>query len=161
MIEAALPETRPSEPLNILLAEDNAVNQHLARTLLEKAGHRVTVAMNGREALELFSRQSFDLVLMDVQMPEMDGLAATAAIREQETKMGGHIPIIAMTAHAMKGDEERCRQGGMDGYVAKPIQRSQLYAAIEAARAGGSPGGGFSLTPTLRSPAGGEEGDEE
>jgi signal transduction histidine kinase/DNA-binding response OmpR family regulator len=134
-IEPAVPEAAHFMPLSILLAEDNAVNQQLARRLLEKAGHSVTVAKNGCEALELLGRQSFDLVLMDVQMPEMDGFEATTAIREKEVKTGGHIPIIAMTAHAMKGDEERCLQAGMDGYVAKPIQRNQLFLALEAARA--------------------------
>jgi two-component system, sensor histidine kinase and response regulator len=132
---APLLENSPSAPLNILLAEDNAVNQQLARRLLEKAGHFVTVAKNGCEALELLGQQVFDVVLMDVQMPEMDGFEATAAIREKEAKTGGHIPIIAMTAHAMKGDEERCLQAGMDNYVAKPVQRRQLFLALEAARA--------------------------
>ncbi|HTV54855.1 MAG TPA: response regulator, partial [Terriglobia bacterium] len=128
-------EDTPSVALNILLAEDNAVNQKLAQRLLEKAGHSVMLARNGREALELLGSHSFDVILMDVQMPEMDGFEATAAIREKEAKTGGHIPIIAMTAHAMKGDEERCLQGGMDAYVPKPIQRKQLYLALEAARA--------------------------
>jgi two-component system, sensor histidine kinase and response regulator len=120
--------------LKILLAEDNAVNQQLARRLLEKAGHSVSVARNGGEVLDLFRGQRFDVILMDVQMPEMDGFEATAAIRESEAKAGGHIPIVAMTAHAMKGDEERCLHAGMDGYVAKPIQRQQLFLAIEAAQ---------------------------
>jgi signal transduction histidine kinase/DNA-binding response OmpR family regulator len=134
--EAPATEYSSSGAVNILLAEDNAVNQQLARRLLEKAGHSVTLARNGCEALELLGRQPFDVVLMDVQMPEMDGFEATAAIREKETKTGGHIPIIAMTAHAMKGDEERCLQAGMDAYVAKPIQRKQLFSALEAVRAG-------------------------
>jgi PAS domain S-box-containing protein len=134
MAETARPQDTPFAALTILLAEDNVVNQQLARRLLEKAGHAVTVAKNGREALELLGRQSFDIVLMDVQMPEMDGFEATAAIREKETKTGGHIPIVAMTANAMKGDEERCLQAGMDAYVAKPIQRRQLFLAIEAAQ---------------------------
>src|SRR5207248_7155146 len=90
--------------LRVLLAEDNAVNQKLAVRLLEKRGHRVTVAGNGREALEALDRERFDAVLMDVQMPEMDGFAATAAIRQRERTTGAHLPVIAMTAHAMKGD---------------------------------------------------------
>ncbi|MGH9455713.1 MAG: response regulator, partial [Terriglobia bacterium] len=118
-------------PLRILLAEDNPVNQHLAQRLLEKRRHAVTLANNGREALAVLALQTFDVVLMDVQMPEMDGFEATAAIREMEKKTGEHLPIIAMTAHAMKGDEERCLQAGMDSYVAKPIQAQQLFLAIE------------------------------
>jgi len=120
-------------PLRILLAEDNLVNQCLARKLLEKRGHTVVVAGNGREVLDLLDQNSFDLVLMDVQMPDMDGFDATAAIRAKEKHTGQHIPIIAMTAHAMKGDEERCLESGMDGYVAKPIRPAALFAAIEAA----------------------------
>jgi CheY-like chemotaxis protein len=116
-----------------LLAEDNLVNQYLARKLLEKRGHTVAVAGNGREVLALLDQNSFDLVLMDVQMPDMDGFDATAAIRAKEKHTGQHIPIIAMTAHAMKGDEERCLESGMDGYVAKPIRPAALFAAIEAA----------------------------
>ena len=116
----------PSAFLRVLLAEDNAVNQRLAVRLLEKRGHRVTVAGNGREALEALEKESFDLVFMDVQMPEMDGLEATAAIREKEKTSGGHQPIIALTAHAMKGDREKCLAGGMDGYLAKPIRPQEL-----------------------------------
>jgi two-component system, sensor histidine kinase and response regulator len=123
-----------SEPLRVLLAEDNAVNQHLTRKLLEKRGHTVAVAGNGREALTLLEKQSFDLVLMDVQMPEMDGFEATAAIREREKRTSEHLPIIAMTAHAMKGDEERCLGAGMDGYVAKPINAEDLFKVIAAVR---------------------------
>lgn len=118
--------------LTVLLVEDNAVNQHLAQRLLEKQGHAVTIANNGREALAMFDSHAFDVVLMDVQMPEMDGFEATAAIREMEQKTGRHLPIIAMTAHAMKGDEERCLRAGMDSYLAKPIQAQQLFRAIEA-----------------------------
>ena len=120
----------PSRRLRILLAEDNAVNQTLASILLEKQGHTVVVAANGKEALAALDRQSFDLVLMDVQMPEMDGFEATARIREREKAIGGHIPIIAATAHAIKGDQERCREAGMDGYVTKPIKADELVRAI-------------------------------
>ncbi len=120
-------------PMRILLAEDNIVNQHLARKLLEKSGHLVTVARDGGEALHLLEQQQFDLALMDVQMPGMDGLEATAILREREKKTGAHLVVIAVTAYAMKGDEERCLEAGMDGYVAKPIVPAQLHKAIEAA----------------------------
>jgi PAS domain S-box-containing protein len=118
-------------PLRILLAEDNAVNQRLAIRLLEKAGHAVTLAGNGAEALAAVERESFDVVLMDVQMPVMDGLETTAAIRARERSGARHQPIIAMTAHAMKGDRERCLEAGMDGYLSKPIQARELWAEIE------------------------------
>jgi signal transduction histidine kinase/DNA-binding response OmpR family regulator len=131
-------QAAPLRPLRILLAEDNAVNQLVARKLLGRRGHIVTVAGNGREALEMFDAGltdalPFDLVLMDVQMPEMDGFEATAALRIREAKTGRRIPIIAMTAHAMKGDQGRCLDAGMDGYVTKPIEPAVLFAAIEAA----------------------------
>jgi CheY-like chemotaxis protein len=112
--------------LRILLAEDNPVNQALAVRLLEKRGHVVVVAKNGGEALDALDKQKFDLVLMDVQMPEMDGLQATAAIRKGEMMSGKHIPIIAMTAHAMAGDKERCLDSGMDDYITKPIRPEQM-----------------------------------
>ena len=108
-------------PLRILLAEDNAVNQKLASRLLEKHGHNVVTAANGREALERLENESFDLVLMDVQMPEIDGFEATATIRKKEEATGTHLPVIAMTAHAMQGDKERCLAAGMDGYLSKPL----------------------------------------
>jgi two-component system sensor histidine kinase/response regulator len=115
----------------ILLAEDNLVNQTLVVRLLEKYGYVVEVAHNGREALDKLKRESFDLVLMDVQMPEMDGFEATAAIRELEKTTGSQIPIIAMTAYAMKGDRERCLAAGMDGYIAKPIRARELFEELE------------------------------
>jgi signal transduction histidine kinase/DNA-binding response OmpR family regulator len=117
--------------LQILLAEDNPVNQQLAVRVLEKRGHIVTVAANGAEALALLEGSRFDLVLMDVQMPTMNGFQATAAIRKQEETAGKHLPIIAMTAHAMEGDRERCLAAGMDAYVAKPIKVADLIVAIE------------------------------
>jgi signal transduction histidine kinase/DNA-binding response OmpR family regulator len=117
--------------LRVLLAEDNAINQTLTVRLLEKRGHSVVVAGNGKAALEFLDKQRFDLVLMDVQMPELDGLAATAAIREGERKTGTHIPIIAMTANAMAGDKERCLEAGMDAYISKPLDSKDLYAAID------------------------------
>ena len=117
--------------LRVLLAEDNAVNQIIAVRLLEKRGHTVTVAENGQVAVLAYATQTFDLILMDIQMPGMDGLEATAAIRKKEIATGAHIPIIAMTAHALKGDRERCLAAEMDGYVSKPIRTVELFAAIE------------------------------
>jgi len=124
--------------LRILVAEDNPVNQLVARTVLEKQGHEVVVARNGAEAVSQARAQGFDLVLMDVQMPEMDGLAATRAIRQAEDGTGSHLPILGVTAHAMKGDRERCLAAGMDGYVPKPIRPGPLFAAIRAALAHGA-----------------------
>jgi len=115
----------------ILLTEDNVINQRVALRILEKAGHTVVVANNGREAVAALRRQEFDLVLMDVQMPEMDGLEATAAIREGERGTSAHVPIIAMTAHAMRGDEERCLAAGMDAYLSKPIRTRELFDLME------------------------------
>ena len=126
-------------PLRLLLAEDNAVNQRLAVRLLEKHGHSVFVAHNGKEALAALQREPFDAVLMDVQMPEMDGFEATAAIRAGEQRTPVHQPIIAMTAHAMKGDRERCLEAGMDGYVSKPLQISELLAVLDNLAAPGAP----------------------
>jgi two-component system, sensor histidine kinase and response regulator len=117
--------------LNILVVEDNLINQKVALRLLEKRGHTVVVAETGNRALELVDQRPFDLILMDVQMPEMDGLQATAAIRQRELTRGKRIPIIAMTAHAMVGEKERCLQAGMDGYISKPLQINELFAAIE------------------------------
>jgi len=124
-------ERRQIGSLNLLLAEDSVVNQRLAVALLQRAGHKVTVAENGRIAVDRLTAESFDVVLMDVQMPVMDGLEATTAIRGREKRVGGHIPIIAMTAHAMKGDREQCLAAGMDGYVSKPIRGEELLAALE------------------------------
>lgn len=117
-------------PLRILLAEDGLTNQKLAMALLKKWGHDVTLAKDGKEAVLAYEGQKFDLVLMDVQMPEMDGLEATARIRAIESKMASRTPIIAMTARAMKGDRELCLQSGMDGYVSKPVRQQELYQAI-------------------------------
>jgi signal transduction histidine kinase/DNA-binding response OmpR family regulator len=124
-----LRERRPA--LSVLVAEDNLVNQHLAVRLLEKRGHTVGVAADGQKALAALEKQSFDVVLMDVQMPEMDGFQATAAIREREKMTGKHLRIIAMTAHAMDGDREKCLAAGMDGYIAKPLQAKAMFDAIE------------------------------
>jgi CheY-like chemotaxis protein len=126
---AERPEREPVdnvEPLRILLAEDNRVNQMLATAVLQRQGHQVTVVDNGRQAVKTWSEGTFDLLLMDVEMPEMDGLEATRAIRDRERRQGGHVPIIAMTAHAMRGDRERCLEAGMDEYLAKPIRARQV-----------------------------------
>jgi two-component system, sensor histidine kinase and response regulator len=128
---SSVAQMRSSRALRILLAEDSIVNQKLAVRLLEKWGHKITVASTGRQALDTLDRQNFDLVLMDVQMPEMDGCEAATAIRYRERTTGGHVPIIAMTAHAMKGDRELCLKAGMDSYVSKPIRPQELFDAIE------------------------------
>jgi two-component system, sensor histidine kinase and response regulator len=120
-----------SEVLNVLVVEDNLVNQRLTTRLLEKRGHRTAIAASGRLALEALEAGAFDLVLMDVQMPDMDGLEATAAIRRRESPTGRHQPIIALTAHAMKGDQDRCLAAGMDGYLSKPIRPQELDAILE------------------------------
>jgi PAS domain S-box-containing protein len=124
------------KPLRVLVAEDNAVNQRLASRMLEKRGHRVTVTANGLEAVETLANGNFDLILMDIQMPEMDGYEATAAIRTREKRDGTHIPIIALTANAMKGDRERCLAAGMDGYLSKPIVPRELDELLETYLAG-------------------------
>ncbi len=116
--------------LRVLVAEDNRVNQAVATRMLQKMGHTVAIAGNGIEALELVAGTDFDLVLMDLQMPEMDGITATKKIREQELETKRHLPIVAVTAHAMKGDRERCLEAGMDGYIPKPISARQVEDAI-------------------------------
>jgi two-component system sensor histidine kinase/response regulator len=121
----------PGTSLSMLLAEDNPVNQRLVVRLLEKRGHRVVVAGNGFEALAALKKENFDLVLMDVQMPEMDGIEATGAIREEEKASGEHRPIVALTAHAMKGDREKCLAAGMDGYLTKPIRPQEMDDVLE------------------------------
>jgi CheY-like chemotaxis protein len=128
------PGTWNPEPLRILLAEDNAVNQFLALKLLSKQGHAVETVTSGQAALDAIAASAFDLVLMDVQMPEMDGFEATARIRDRERLTGAHLPIIALTANAMVGDKERCMEAGMDGYVSKPIDIRELTAEIARVR---------------------------
>jgi signal transduction histidine kinase/ligand-binding sensor domain-containing protein/DNA-binding response OmpR family regulator len=125
-------EKRTGRSLRILLAEDNPINQRLTFRLLEKRGHAVVAAADGVEALEALDRDAFDLVLMDVQMPQMDGFQVTAIVREREKLTGGHLPIFAMTAHVLKGDEERCLTAGMDGYIPKPISPKALIAVVES-----------------------------
>ena len=127
----SLQAPQPARPLRILLAEDNAINQKVACRLLERQGHRVVVACNGREALSILERELFDLALLDVQMPEVDGLETARVIRSRERSGPDHLPLIAVTAHAMNGDKERCLEAGMDGYLTKPINWPQLFAAIE------------------------------
>ncbi len=137
--------------LNILVVEDNLGNQKLAVRLLEKVGHKVTLAATGREALSALEQAGspgFDVVLMDIQMPEMDGMEATAAIRGREKTSGGHLPIIAMTANSMRGDRERYLAGGMDGYISKPIRTSDFLAEIERCLAGVEPNATMKATPS-------------
>jgi CheY-like chemotaxis protein len=116
---------------HVLVAEDNAVNQKIVCRILQKHGYQVTMASDGRKALAALDREHFDLVLMDVQMPEMDGFETTAAIRAREQDTGAHLPIIAMTAHAMKGDQERCIAAGMDSYISKPLEVVKLIELLE------------------------------
>jgi CheY-like chemotaxis protein len=123
----------------VLLAEDNPVNQTLLVCRLEQRGHKVVVAGNGREAVRAWEGQPFDVVLMDVQMPEMDGLEATAQIRAREKSQGRHTPIVALTAHALQGDRERCLAAGMDGYLTKPVRTEELFQALRSVAAPSNP----------------------
>ena len=118
--------------LHVLLAEDNPVNSRLAVRLMEKLGHSVLAVVNGRAALEALDRDSFDVVLMDIQMPEMDGYRATAALREKEKETGMHVPVVALTAHAMSTDREKCFEAGMDGYLSKPIDLKELRDTLNS-----------------------------
>ncbi len=142
--------------MKVLLAEDNAVNRKLAAKLLEKHGHAVVITENGREALDALEREKADAVLMDVQMPVMDGLEAIRAIRAKEESSGAHTPIIVLTAHAMKGDRERCFEAGADDYLTKPIRTNELLAALHRfdgqrnnGHASGSPPGEKDMTNTM------------
>jgi CheY-like chemotaxis protein len=131
--QSTLQEDRdPRKALHVLLAEDNPVNQKLAVRLLEKRGHQVVLANNGKQALAALDKTAFDLVLMDVQMPEMDGLEATRLLRQREQATGKHQPVVAMTALVMKGDRERCIEAGMDGYLSKPIRQQELDEVLDA-----------------------------
>jgi CheY-like chemotaxis protein len=150
--QVALAREVPGRRLRILVAEDNATNQRLVVALLEKWGHDVTVASNGREAVDLSEGDGFDVILMDVQMPEMNGLDATAAIRLREQADGGHVPIVAMTAHALASDREECLEAGMDAYVSKPLRARDLFDAIE--RISGAAG-----EAPVREPADGPDAD--
>jgi CheY-like chemotaxis protein len=150
---AAIPPAQ--RRLRILLAEDNQVNQKLVGVLLRRDGHDVFVANNGREAVDAARQLVFDVVLMDVQMPLMDGFAATAAIRETERENGRHTPIVALTAHAMKGDAEKCLAAGMDAYLSKPILLPALretlarLAAVDDGAAAGAVLNAPGITPEL------------
>lgn len=124
-------QIQEGKTLTVLLAEDNLVNQKLASRLLEKRNHTVTIVSNGKEALAALERNQYDLVLMDVQMPEMDGFAATTILRERERATGSHQPVVAMTALAMSGDRERCITAGMDGYLSKPIRPQELDQVLD------------------------------
>jgi PAS domain S-box-containing protein len=149
-------QTAPKRSMRILVAEDNSVNQRLAARLLEREGHSVTIAGSGQEAVDLFEQRPFDLILMDVQMPGLDGLQATACIREKERATGGHVPIAAMTAQAAESDRLRCLESGMDAYVTKPVHVPALLKMIESVGAGGnsmnteSAGEGGSVEAQLR-----------
>ncbi len=140
-------------PLRVLLAEDNPVNGQVAVRLLERQGHRVVAVGDGRQALSALEDEEFDVVLMDVQMPEMDGLAATEAIRTREATTGRHLPIVAVTAHAMKSDRERCLAAGVDAYVAKPIRAQELFAAIARVLPGGTSDGAAPRASTAVDPS--------
>ncbi|MDE3180821.1 MAG: PAS domain S-box protein, partial [Acidobacteriota bacterium] len=145
----ALPDGNSSKGLKVLMAEDNPVNQALALRLLEKRGYSVVKASNGREALEAVEKLHFDLVLMDIQMPEVNGLEATLRIRQIEEGTGRRLPIVAMTAHAMKGDRERCAVAGMDGYVSKPVRAKDLYQEIERVLKSRTEGGIISVNAKM------------
>lgn len=122
---------RQGSTVRVLLAEDNPVNRKVAAKLLEKRGYVVVAVEDGRQAVDAVEREAYDIVLMDVQMPVMDGLTATRTIRQGEERTGTHMPIVAVTAHAMTGDRERCIEAGMDDYVTKPIDATILLAAME------------------------------
>ena len=128
-ISAKIPPAK--QPLRILLAEDNVTNQKLAVAILEKQGHTIKVVGDGKQAIEAYEKEPFDVVLMDMQMPEVDGLEATVSIRSLERSTGRHTPIIALTANAMIGDRERCLNAGMDDYLSKPLRADDLFATIE------------------------------
>jgi CheY-like chemotaxis protein len=125
------PRRKQTRSLRVLVAEDNPTNQKLVVALLKQQGHRVSMVGNGRLAVEQSAKQRFDVILMDVQMPEMGGFEATAAIRERERTTGTRTPIVALTAHAMAGDRERCLVAGMDGYISKPLRPDELFSTID------------------------------
>jgi two-component system, sensor histidine kinase and response regulator len=129
-VEEVVVADHQPQPLRILLAEDNKINQMVALGLLRQGGHDIEVANNGEEALAAIASASFDLVLMDVMMPKMDGLTATQKLRERELKEGGHLPVIGLTANVMIGDREKCLEAGMDGYIPKPVRKKELLEAL-------------------------------
>jgi CheY-like chemotaxis protein len=130
-VETLPQDAQPGQRLRVLVADDHEANRQLAATVLTKRGHRCAEATDGHEALALLERELFDIVLMDVQMPGMDGFQATAAIRDKEKSTGQHLPVIALTAHAMKGDREKCLAAGMDAYLAKPLRPRELVTLVE------------------------------
>jgi len=132
-VAPAGPVARTSSSLNVLLAEDNRVNQRVAVAMLERDGHRVTVVDNGKAAVDASARTAFDVILMDVQMPDMSGFEATSAIRAREASTGARVPIVAMTAHALQGDRERCLAAGMNGYITKPLLPDAMREALAEA----------------------------
>ena len=138
------PPSAPSMSLRVLVAEDNLTNRTFMRLMLVRAGHDVHLAKNGAEAIDAVRREQFDLVFMDIQMPEIDGLEATRRIRSLELQAGGHVPIVALTAHAMREDREQCLQAGMDDYLSKPVAASELEALLERI-ARQAPRSGFGL----------------
>lgn len=123
--------TTDTPVLHVLVVEDNHVNQQLMIALLNRRQHRAVIAQNGKEALDILEHQSFDIILMDVQMPVMDGLEATRQIREREKQSGGHVPIIAMTANTSPQDRQMCLQAGMDDHIAKPVEINKLFTALQ------------------------------
>jgi two-component system, sensor histidine kinase and response regulator len=131
MAETETPVRKSRRPLQVLLVDDSLVNQDMTSRMLRKWGHTVTQAGTGRQAVAALDRHEFDVVLMDVNMPEMDGLAATRLIREKERETGAHVPIIAMTAYAEKGDADRCIAAGMDAYISKPMTHQELFETLE------------------------------
>ncbi len=153
-------EAAPARGLKVLLAEDNEVNRLVATRMLEKAGHNVTEVSTGKEAFEAALRERFDIIFMDVQMPEMDGVEATEALRAVESKTGEHTPVVALTAHALKGDEERFLASGMDAYLSKPVRQSELYECIKELTDGSS-GGSAIAAGSGAGNAGGAAVDEE
>ncbi len=143
-VVAAVPfQVAPQNRLRVLLAEDHPVNQKVVVRMLEHLGHTVVVAADGRAAIEAIEGDEFDVVLMDVQMPEMDGFEAVQIIREREEATGTHLPILALTAHAMQGDRERCLQAGFDGYLSKPVRQADLQQALAAFVPAGCPQHGY------------------
>jgi CheY-like chemotaxis protein len=133
-VQTVIHQRRASPQLHVLLAEDNVVNRKVALAMLQRGGHTVELAATGKEAVRLAEDQRFDLILMDIQMPEMDGLEATQMIRRSKTSASARVPIIAITAHALKGDSERFLAAGMDGYIAKPFQQEELFETVERVR---------------------------
>jgi CheY-like chemotaxis protein len=152
--DAAKPATA-TRPLRILVADDSPFNQQVAAGLLELGGHSVQLAADGREAVEMFKQEPFDFIFMDVEMPEIDGLAATQLIRELEKAGGTHIPIVGLSAHALVGFRERCLAAGMDAYITKPIQTDELFGALALAPPAAPTGG---VAPAVETVAGNKTG---